>query len=361
MQNIFFALACLACTGGAWQGPCLTGQSLGTPATDRQMSLSAFTRLLALLQQHETPGAFASSLSRGRAHSMLSRHKAVQMPQRIGPAPSASVVTEAAKSISARERALMVAGVSGAFMAGWASLAPGSAFTGWGPHDALVEWLYTQLGLEIIAPASLILKYNALGQAPALLHALPGAVWSALMPFQLRGASGPQLPAHRARGRAAMTAAAVLMVGYALIDANGLSADVADFHGSGGPVAALVDEAHVSPMLFNAGGLKLVAGWFTATGVLTYSTAKQGDVAQHRAWALRHAGAGLWVAAQRPLFAIFRAAQVAVLGEVAGTGTAQADAFYVAAYITTSLYYLGFELAAQEAQRDLESAKAAGT
>lgn len=351
MQKIAFALACLASTGHARQEPYSAGQSQGAPS---------FYRLSALLEQQETSGAFALSLSQRQKSSLLSQQRAVYLPQRMRSAPCASLATKAAGAINARELALMVARVSGAFMVAWAALAPGSAFTGWGPHDSLVDWLYTQLGLEIIAPASLILKYNALGQAPALLHALPGAVWSGLIPFQLRGAAGKQLPTHRVRGRAALTAAAVLMVGYALIDANGLTADVADFHGRGGPVAALVDEAHVSPMPFNAGGLKLVAGWFTATGVLTYSTAKQGDVAQHRAWALRHAGAGLWVAAQRPLFAIFRAAQVAAAGDMAVTGAAQADAFYVAAYITTALYYLGFELAAQEAQRDLERAQAAG-
>ena len=39
------------------------------------------------------------------------------------------------------------------------------------------------------------------------------------------------------------------------------------------------------------------------------------DFEAHRAWAIRHLGAGLWVAAQRPLFSVYRLAQFALLGQ----------------------------------------------
>ena len=70
-----------------------------------------------------------------------------------------------------------------------------------------------------------------------------GAVWSIIAPLQLwpkaRGAAGGVL--HRWGGRVMLTAAAALMVGYSIIDANDLYADTHDFEGHGGSIAAAVD------------------------------------------------------------------------------------------------------------------------
>ena len=37
----------------------------------------------------------------------------------------------------------------------------------------------------LVAPVSLITKYNELGHIPAFTHAVPGAVWSVLAPLQV--------------------------------------------------------------------------------------------------------------------------------------------------------------------------------
>ena len=52
---------------------------------------------------------------------------------------------------------------------------------------------------------------------------------------------------------------------------------------------------------------------------------------RHSRWAIRHVGAGLWVSAQRPLYAILRLIQAAVMGTDASvTVGAESDAFYYA-------------------------------
>ena len=71
----------------------------------------------------------------------------------------------------------------------------------------------------------------------------------------------------RVRGRAMLTAAAVLMVGYALIDAGGLTAEDYDFGGQTGSLARLVDESPLGqllPLTFTHGGLKVCARARTA-------------------------------------------------------------------------------------------------
>lgn len=253
-------------------------------------------------------------------------------------------VRDGASSLGIRGLAGRAVAVSSTFMVIWALILPGSAYTGIAAHDTLVQDMYERLGFTALAPTSLLTKYSALGQLPALTHALPGAVWSALAPLQLRGTGDA---AHRALGRVMLAAASVLMIGYAIIDSNGLTADVADFAGHGGALADAVDAALPElPLPFNAGGLKLLASWFVLTGVLTASTARAGDTLAHRTWAVRHVAAGLWVAAQRPLFGLVRVVQWNILGSAAETSAAQADAFYVCAYLTIGLYILAAEVIA---------------
>jgi hypothetical protein len=197
--------------------------------------------------------------------------------------------------------------------------------------------------------------------------------------------------------QAMLTAAAVLMVGYALIDGGGLTAEDYDFGGETGSLARWVDGSllgQLSPLSFTHGGLKVaapclprahsiesinrrrraerkwtwwgshamprhtsalsshpraqvIAGWFVATGMQTALHARGRRWSAHRAWAVRHVGAGLWVAGQRPLFAACRLAQVALLGPVAADAAAQADAFYTCAYLVTALYFVGAEAIAR--------------
>lgn len=221
-------------------------------------------------------------------------------------------------------------------------------------RDEWLRYVYEQY-FGFFAPSSVLLKYNQLGPNIELTHALPGAVWALLAPFQLnsevRNVQGGFL--HRTFGRLMLLCAGVLMCGYALIDANNLYADVVDFAGYGGHVADSLDEFNARSLAgalppFNLGGVRFLAAWFVITGVMTFSTASQFQkpqhIREHRCWALRHIAAGLWVAMQRPLFAAVRVMQALLLGfETASLPEVQADAFYYSAYFVTALYVLTAE------------------
>jgi len=141
-----------------------------------------------------------------------------------------------------------------------------------------------------------------------------------------------------------LSAAALLMIGYFIIDANNLYSDTHDFEGHGGGIAAWVDNLHLLPLPMNLIGVRMLAGYFIASGAATYGFAKQGDYVRHRRWAIRHVGAGLWVSAQRPFYAVVRLAQAALFGtQTSMTTTAEADAFYYAAYTTTLVYVFASE------------------
>ena len=306
------------------------------------------------------------------------------------------------------ERTLLKAvTASGVFMFLWVFvLFPGSAYTGFAEHDKFIEWLFAQDGpiqipvFRIVAPVSLITKYNELGHLPAFTHAVPGAIWSLLAPLQLLPEARARLGAswHSVAGRTMLTAAAVLMVGYGIIDANDLYSDTHDFQGHGGGLAAWVDSLKLLPLPMNLLGVRLLAAYFVASGLVCVVSlcARVGDVplwqvrracgcvhlslslcvcvcisvcvsvcfctgrcaclcvcvcereggicvcrtsgpppfgestltgshisglatgyfaqtkqySAHRRWAIRHVGAGLWVSAQRPFYAVLRLAQV---------------------------------------------------
>ena len=186
---------------------------------------------------------------------------------------------------------------SAAFMAAWVfGPFPGSLYTGIPSHDEFIGQVYDVLHFTpVFGPSALITKYNELGRIPALTHALPGALWCALSAWQLHPASREKFDgaAHRWGGRAMLAAAAALMVGYAFIDANGLPADVHDFHGHSGAIADALDNATHTPTPVNTVGLRLLAGWFVFTGINAGVTARDGDITRHKVWALRHVAAGL--------------------------------------------------------------------
>merc|ERR1712124_193173 len=105
-----------------------------------------------------------------------------------------------------------------------------------------------------------------------------------------------------------LLAAAVLMLGYCIIDSKNLYAETVDFGGNGGSLAAAADALNAEKLgglmpPFNLGGVHVVAAWFVVTGVQTYRTATGNprNLTCHKHWAIRHGFAGLWVAFQRPL------------------------------------------------------------
>eukprot|EP00929_Paragymnodinium_shiwhaense_P007705 TRINITY_DN111614_c0_g1_i1.p1 TRINITY_DN111614_c0_g1~~TRINITY_DN111614_c0_g1_i1.p1 ORF type:complete len:361 (-),score=58.33 TRINITY_DN111614_c0_g1_i1:55-1137(-) len=243
---------------------------------------------------------------------------------------------------------------SAIFMAFWIFLFPGSAWIGMTEtRDAwLTEFYETYAGF--VAPSTILMKYARLGSLAEWTHALPGGLWAILAPMQLhpelRKMHGGAL--HRAGGRFMLTCAAVLMVGFAIIDANNLFADKVDFAGHGGAIAEAADSFNAERLAnalpgFNDGGVLVIAAWFIITGVQTFrlATAKPMDVQAHREWAIRHVASGLWVAAQRPLFGAARTLQALWLGvDAARTSELQGEAFYYSAYFVTALYILGAEL-----------------
>ena len=176
------------------------------------------------------------------------------------------------------ERTLLKAvTASGVFMFLWVFvLFPGSAYTGFAEHDKFIEWLFAQDGpiqipvFRIVAPVSLITKYNELGHLPAFTHAVPGAIWSLLAPLQLLPEARARLGAswHSVAGRTMLTAAAVLMVGYGIIDANDLYSDTHDFQGHGGGLAAWVDSLKLLPLPMNLLGVRFLAAYFVASGLV---------------------------------------------------------------------------------------------
>jgi hypothetical protein len=233
------------------------------------------------------------------------------------------------------------------FMVFWVfSPFPGSAYVGFQWHDDLIHSIWKIPFVSNFVPESLLLKYTQLGPAPGMLHAVPAAIWCALTPLQLyppARAWAIRAGLHAPAGRAMLAAAAAAMFGVALIDAGGLFADIADFDGHGGALAALVDGAAALPAPMNHMGMRALAVWFAGTGAAAWAAARRRDWPAHRRWAIRHAGAGLWVAAQRPLFSAARAAQLAALGAAADGPAAQADVFYAAAYAVTLAYAVAAE------------------
>ena len=280
----------------------------------------------------------------------------------------AAVSTDDAFAVDDRVGAIFpYVAASGAFMALWVfGPFPGSAYTGIADHDrwltGLYEWAHFP---SVFGVTSLITKYSEVGRWPALLHAVPGALWCALAPLQLHPKSREMFGGalHRASGRLMLAAAATLMVGYGVIDHNHLFADAHDFEGRAGTVSEAIDAAARSKLgdrvpPFNLTGVRGIAAWFIASGAMTAATAARGDFASHRRWAARHVGAGLWVAAQRPVYSAIRVGAVGLgfIGAVddPSSSAAFADAFYVASYITTFAYFGAAEWAARGEWREDE-------
>lgn len=280
----------------------------------------------------------------------------------------AAVSTDDAFAVDDRVGAIFpYVAASGAFMALWVfGPFPGSAYTGIADHDrwltGLYEWAHFP---SVFGVTSLITKYSEVGRWPALLHAVPGALWCALAPLQLHPKSREMFGGalHRASGRLMLAAAATLMVGYGVIDHNHLFADAHDFEGRAGTVSEAIDAAARSKLgdwvpPFNLTGVRGIAAWFIASGAMTAVTAARGDFASHRRWAARHVGAGLWVAAQRPVYSAIRVGAVGLgfIGAVddPSSSAAFADAFYVASYITTFAYFGAAEWAARGEWREDE-------
>ena len=169
-------------------------------------------------------------------------------------------------------------GVSGVFMFLWVFvLFPGSAYTGFAAHDAFIQFLFEKVPLfGIVAPVSLITKYNELGHIPAFTHAVPGAIWSIIAPLQLFPEARARLGrlGHKRSGQMMLLAASLLMTGYAIIDANDLYSDTHDFAGNGGGLARWIDERRLLPLPVNLIGVRMLAAYFAGTQFTCFTGTK---------------------------------------------------------------------------------------
>ena len=259
---------------------------------------------------------------------------------------SASVSTDEFGSFETDTRlgaVFPIISASAVFMAAWVfGPFPGSAYTGIQSHDLWLTGIYEYFRFdEIFGPTSLITKYAEAGRVPALAHAVPGAIWCLLAPLQLHPKSRSiwNGALHRNGGTAMLTAAAFLMAGYAVIDVNNLFADTHDFGGNVGTVSSVIDGfiatktattlgENWTPTPCNVVGVRGIAVWFIGTGVATGIAAKKKQFNSHRRWAVRHVGAGLWVACQRPVYSAIRAGAAGLGGTgLVGHETAFGDLY----------------------------------
>mmetsp|Transcript_37475 Transcript_37475/g.79847 ORF Transcript_37475/g.79847 Transcript_37475/m.79847 type:complete len:255 (-) Transcript_37475:46-810(-) len=190
-----------------------------------------------------------------------------------------------------------------AMMVLWILGAPATWRAGWSWHDRLVAAWYERsiqtLG-HFPTPLNLITKYKGHPVAQ-LCHTLPGALWAALVPFQLHSTARQRFGrAHRLGGYAFTGIAYLMMVGFAYIDAKGLVYIHADFphiHPEHDTTRFPVHVPH-EPMF------RMVAGWFVVTISLAVWHAVHRRFKEHRKWMLRHVASGIWVAVQRLVVAI---------------------------------------------------------
>ena len=145
------------------------------------------------------------------------------------------------------------------------------------------------------------------------------------------------------------------------IDRNHLFADAHDFEGRAGTVSEAIDAAARSKLgdrvpPFNLTGVRGIAAWFIARAMTALAQPVKRIL--RAAVGARHVGAGLWVAAQRPVYSAIRVGAVGLgfIGAVddPSSSAAFADAFYVASYITTFAYFGAAEWAARGEWREDE-------
>ena len=190
-------------------------------------------------------------------------------------------------------------------------------------------------GISRVVPPSLIAKFRA-HPAVCASHVLPSALWSALVPTQLFDGFRRRFPrAHRVAGRVVVAVVVAMSAGYVAIHRRRLHFYANDF-----PSLAEGDAMSlVAPGAWRALGraVRAIAGtrpdsdagsdatrdgfaafehaaaaWFAWTALATVWIAARRNgttwIDAHRAWATRHVGAGLAVAAQRAALLVAHAA-----------------------------------------------------
>ena len=280
-----------------------------------------------------------------------------RMPKTKTPPRAASSATSSDASVAAARRRLralrLCATALCAMMFFWVLVSPGSCVASAFPESGAGALSRIRRrherdavpGIARVVPPSLIAKYRA-HPAVCVSHVLPSALWSALVPTQLHGGFRRRFPrAHRVAGRVVGVVAVAMTAGYVAIHRRRLH-----FHANDFPSLAEGDAMSlVAPGAWRALGRALrasagtrpgdssdsdsdsdsardgfaafehaAAAWFAWTAVATVWIAVRRNGAMwidaHRAWATRHVGAGLSVAAQRAALLVAHGACRAVAG-----------------------------------------------
>jgi uncharacterized membrane protein len=173
------------------------------------------------------------------------------------------------------------------FMVSWILIFPASAFQ---EHSAWRRQLFDiVVKVDSSTPPEIVKKYAGQYMVQAT-HILPGAIWAALIPFQLHpGARQKYRRLHRWCGYVFFTAALVMASGVWFI-----------LHRQLGFEHFFVD-LPPSKVASAEPGLLLLTAYFVATvGGAVYAVT-QGRIADHQRYVIRHIAAGIWIAVQRVL------------------------------------------------------------
>lgn len=150
---------------------------------------------------------------------------------------------------------------------------------------------------KVPVPPSLVFKYKG-HTLVQMLHILPAAIWSAIIPFQLHpDARKMYRGAHKVSGYIFAFMSVCIFLGIGVIDQRGLYYHLVDFPG-------IPHNEHESEfgLSHHVEFFKIVALWFFFTIVVAVYKATKRQYAAHQRFILRHIAAGIWVAVQRLYF-----------------------------------------------------------
>jgi hypothetical protein len=187
------------------------------------------------------------------------------------------------------------------YMVAWILHFPASWRAGDPDHDAVTQQAFENAsGRGVVGPEqfkypqSVITKYKD-HPAVQLTHILPGAFWSATIPFQFHPSSRKRFPRlHRAVGYGFFACSLSITVGLAIMHARDLYWHNHDF----GIPARVPGNPEIEDN-GRADGAKIIGTWFVVTAFLALRAAQRREFAAHKRWIYRHVGAGIWVAVQR--------------------------------------------------------------
>lgn len=182
-----------------------------------------------------------------------------------------------------------------ASMFSWIMVTPASWLIGYSAlHRDILLPLLVDMGVFFLVPTSIVTKYS---DQPLihLTHILPGALWVAIIPFQLHPTwRNSHRKLHRLLGYVFVAASLLIATGVFII----LDRDLT-YHHFFDQLPPVEDDRGEN--LF----LSALTLWFAGTGLQAVRMARARDFDRHQKWMLRHVAAGLWVAAQRMLIIPF--------------------------------------------------------